>query len=61
MTARMTKGQRMKPSRFTIEKILTSGNTYDYRIVESKTGIIYVTCYDSVTADICLKAMNKSL
>lgn len=34
------KEQRMKPSRFTIEKILTSGDTYNYRIVESKTGII---------------------
>lgn len=51
----------MKPSRFTIEQVLTSGDTYDYRIVESKTGIIYVTCYDKVTAEICLKALNKSL
>lgn len=51
----------MKPSRFTIEKILTSGDTYDYRIVESKTGIIYATCYDKVTANICLKEMNKMI
>lgn len=51
----------MQPSRFTIEKILTSGNTYGYRIVESETGIIYATCYDGVTAEICLKSLNKSL
>ena len=49
----------MQPDRFTIEHDRTSGGAYIFNIVENKTGMVYATCYGELTAEICLKALNK--